>query len=199
MIIRTAEFVTSIVDARTAPPEPLPQVAFVGRSNVGKSSLINTLLRRTRKGIAKVSATPGKTQMLNYFKVNDAFYVVDLPGYGFAKVPRSVREQWTTLIEAYLSGPHAPKGIIQLIDIRHDPTADDRAMIERLGKLGLPTLVVLTKKDKVGELRAKTAATKAAGLLDLDPEQILSFSSKTGAGRDDLLASLASLLDMEEA
>ncbi len=198
MKIRSAEFVTSIVDARTPPPDTLPQIAFVGRSNVGKSSLINTLLRRTRKGIAKVSATPGKTQMLNYFRVNDAFFLVDLPGYGFAKVPKTTREQWTLLIESYLSGPYAPTGIVQLIDIRHPPTPDDRRMIERLGALGLPTLVVLTKEDKLGRERVQRSIVDTATALKLDPDQILTFSSKTGAGRDTLLASLEALLELEE-
>ncbi|MEZ4417428.1 MAG: ribosome biogenesis GTP-binding protein YihA/YsxC [Gemmatimonadota bacterium] len=197
MIIRSAEFVTSIADPGTPPPDAMPQVAFAGRSNVGKSSLINTLLGRTRNRIAKVSSTPGKTQTLNYFRVNDAFWLVDLPGYGFAKVSQAQRASWKRLIDGYLSGAFAPQGVVQLIDIRHDPTTEDRGMIERLAELELPTLVVLTKADKLGRERVRDAVTRTAASLGLDVDQVLPFSAKTGEGRETLLESIESLLEEE--
>lgn len=175
----------------------MPQVAFAGRSNVGKSSLINTLLGRTRNRIAKVSSTPGKTQTLNYFRVNDAFWLVDLPGYGFAKVSQAQRASWKRLIDGYLSGAFAPQGVVQLIDIRHDPTTEDRGMIERLAELELPTLVVLTKADKLGRERVRDAVTRTAASLGLDVDQVLPFSAKTGEGRETLLESIESLLEEE--
>lgn len=199
MIIRSVEFVTSVADPATPPPSDLPQIAFSGRSNVGKSSLINTMLGRTRTRVAHVSATPGKTQTLNFFRVNDAFLLVDLPGYGYAKVPRTQREGWAALIDGYLRAKWAPRGVVQLIDIRHDPTQDDLAMIERLGALGLPTLIVLTKSDKVGKERRAQATAEVAARLGVDPGQVLPFSARTGEGKEALLEAVEALLDGGES
>jgi GTP-binding protein len=193
--IRKVEFRISVASPTQERPSDLPQIAFSGRSNVGKSSLINTLLRRTRKKLAHVSGQPGKTQTLNFYAVNDAFYLVDLPGFGYAKVPKEVREQWRPLIEGYLKSEERLLGVVHLVDCRHSPTVDDRQMIEFLAELGIPTLLVLTKVDKLtATMRAKRIPSIAEE-LQVDMEQILPFSSKTGEGRDDLLDSIEALLD----
>ena len=195
MKIRKVEFRISIGSLTQERPDDLPQIAFSGRSNVGKSSLINTLLRRTRKKLAHVSGQPGKTQTLNFYAVNDAFYLVDLPGFGYAKVPKEVREQWRPLIEGYLKSEERLLGVVHLVDCRHSPTEDDRQMIEFLAELGIPTLLVLTKMDKLtATMRAKRIPSIAEE-LQVDLEQILPFSSKTGEGRDDLLDSIEALLE----
>ena len=179
-------------------PGDLPQVAFSGRSNVGKSSLINVLLRRTRKKLARVSAAPGKTQSLNFYRVNDHFFLVDLPGFGYAKVSSKVRDSWKALIEQYLEGERMLRGIVHLVDARHDPTVTDRQMVAFLTARQLPTLVVLTKMDKLKKTQREHAVATARDHLGLDEEQLLAFSSKTGEGREELLAALESLVGPEE-
>lgn len=174
------------------PALTLPEIAFSGRSNVGKSSLLNTLVRR--RALARVSQTPGKTREINFFAINGAFVLADLPGYGFARVSKEVRAKWRPLIEEYLTGSVRLRGVVQLIDIRHEPTADDRQMLEFLAELGAPTIVALTKSDK---LRAGEVGERAAGLartLALDEEQVIPFSAFTRAGRDELAAAMVALL-----
>jgi len=197
MKIRTVEYTGTIVKPDAARPGTLPQIAFSGRSNVGKSSLINTLLKRTRKSIARVSATPGKTQAINFFTVNDEFFLVDLPGFGYAKVPKKLRDAWQHLIEGYLaSGKEGPIGVVHLVDCRRPPTDLDLQMLDYLAGVGLPTLVVLTKMDKLKSQRARSVAIEtAAEQLGVDAEQLLPFSSKTGEGRDALLGALTGLLE----
>lgn len=194
MKIRSVEFVTSVVEPGRETPGDLPQVAFSGRSNVGKSSLINRLLRRHKSKIARVSAEPGKTRALNFYRVNDRFYLVDLPGFGYAKVPGKVRETWKDLIEDYLERERRLKGLVHLVDARHDPTGLDEEMIGYLASLGLPVLVVLTKMDKLKRSQRAGAVRATAEALEVEPEQVLAFSSKTGEGRDELLAALDVLL-----
>lgn len=194
MKIRSVEYAGTIVEPGGTPPGSLPQVAFSGRSNVGKSSLINTLLRRTRKKIARVSTTPGKTRALNFYAVNDAFYLVDLPGYGFARVPESMRASWAELIEWYLGESGAVRGVVHLVDARHEPTDHDMTMIGYLAELGVPTLVVLTKVDKLKRSQRHDAIRRATERLGIDEVQLLPFSSKTGEGRDDLLDALEDLV-----
>ena len=203
MKIRTVEFAGAIATPEGKAPGVLPQVAFAGRSNVGKSSLINRLLGRTRTPIARVSGEPGKTQEVNFYEV-DAFseedgaeldfFLVDLPGYGYARVPKALRGAWKPLIEGYLRGSNELRGVLQLIDARHDPTPEDLAMIEFLGDLGAPTLVVLTKVDKLkkSERARRLEATVAA--LGLDPDQVVPFSAQTGEGREVLMEALEGLL-----
>lgn len=198
MKIRSVEFVTSVGNLSQGVPDDLPQVAFSGRSNVGKSSLINTLLRRTRSRIAHVSSKPGKTETLNFYRLNDRFYLVDLPGFGYANVPDAVRETWKDLIEAYLEREQALAGVVHLVDARHDPTGLDEQMIAYLARLGLPTLVVLTKIDKLKRSRRAGVVERAAEKLELAPGQILPFSAKTGEGRSELLSALAALLDADQ-
>lgn len=198
MKIRSVEFVRSVGDLSQEIPDDLPQVAFSGRSNVGKSSLINTLLRRTRSRIAHVSSKPGKTQTLNFYRLNDRFYLVDLPGFGYANVPDAIRQTWKDLIEAYLEREQALAGVVHLVDARHDPTGLDEQMIGYLARLGLPALVVLTKIDKLKRHQRAGVVEEAAERLELVPEQMLSFSAKTGEGRGEILAALDALLTAEE-
>jgi len=194
VIIRSVEFAGAVAVTGGPLPGTLPQVAFSGRSNVGKSSLINVLLQRTRKKIAHVSAKPGKTQTLNFYNVNEHFFLVDLPGYGYAKAPGPVREAWREMVEWYLSSKRELKGVVHLVDGRHAPSRLDLEMMEYLGELGLPALVVLTKMDRVGKAKRKGTVEDAARSLGLDAEQLLPFSSKTREGREELLEALAELL-----
>jgi GTP-binding protein len=196
--VRTVEFAGSVFDASASVPGDLPQVAFSGRSNVGKSSLINVLLKRTRKKLARVSATPGKTQSLNFYLVNDQFFLVDLPGFGFARVSSRVRKSWKELVENYLAREPKLRGVVHLVDSRHNPTATDLEMMEFLAARGLPTLVVLTKMDKLKRLARERAVATAVERLEIDEDQVLSFSSKTGEGRDELLATLDDLIEVPE-
>ena len=199
MIIHSVEYAGTIAQPGGPAPGDLPQVAFSGRSNVGKSSLINTVLGRTRTKVARVSSTPGKTQALNFYRVNDDFFLVDLPGYGYAKVPQGMRDAWRRLMDWYLGESGAVRGVVHLVDARRAPTDDDQRMVDYLSTVGLPTLVVMTKMDKLKRSERKKAFALAASTLSLDEEQLLPFSSKTGEGRDALLAALVSLLAEEPA
>lgn len=199
MKIRDVEYAGTIAAPGGPAPGTLPQVAFSGRSNVGKSSLINTLLRRTRKKIAHVSAKPGKTQALNFYEVNGDFYLVDLPGYGFAKVPVAMRDAWARLIEWYLGESGTVRGVVHLVDARHKPTEHDLTMVAYLADVGLPTLVVLTKVDKLKRSERKQSIQRATAVLGVDESQLLPFSSKTGEGREKLLEALEELITEEAA
>ncbi|HSH44881.1 MAG TPA: ribosome biogenesis GTP-binding protein YihA/YsxC [Longimicrobiales bacterium] len=207
MKIRTVEFSGALASPEGPMPGGLPEVAFAGRSNVGKSSLINRLLGRTRTPIARVSSTPGKTQEVNFFRVDALgaddqaleFTLVDLPGYGYAKVPRKKRGAWKPLIEGYLRRSGGLRGVVQLIDSRHEPTPDDLGMVEFLAALGVPTLVVLTKVDKLKSAQRARRIESIASALNLEMEQILPFSSHTGEGREELLGSLEGLLGPDGA
>lgn len=183
MKILSAEFVLSAKEPIHYPPAALPEIAFAGRSNVGKSSLINTLLKR--KGLARTSNTPGRTQEINFFTVNNRLAFIDLPGYGYAKVPEAIRKQWGPMIETYLSERETLRLVVLILDIRRDPTEQDRQLIGWLEFYTLPFLVVLTKIDKVsrGELGRRQRRIGAdLGLPSATP--LISFSAKTGAGKD---------------
>ncbi len=194
MIIRSVEFAGSVAAKGSPLPGDLPQVGFTGRSNVGKSSLINVLLGRTRKKLARVSSKPGKTQTLNFYRVNDRFFLVDFPGFGYAKAPGSVREAWKRLVEWYLWEEKRLRGIVHLVDGRHAPSRLDQEMMEVLGTLEIPVLVVLTKMDRVRKGARRKTIEVAARELGIDTEQLLPFSSKTREGREALLAALDDLL-----
>lgn len=198
MKIIDVEYAGTVVKPDQPDPGELPQIAFSGRSNVGKSSLINTLLRRTRNKIAHVSATPGKTQALNYYRVNDRFFLVDLPGYGYARVPTSVRAAWEKLIEWYLGHSGRVRGVVHLVDARRDPTEHDLTMVGYLADLGLPAVIVLTKMDKLKRSERAKAISRAMAAMGIDEEQIIPFSAKTGEGRDSLLHALDGLLTSTE-
>ncbi len=200
MVIRSVEFAGAVAVTGGPLPGDLPQVAFSGRSNVGKSSLINVLLGRTRKKVAHVSSRPGKTQTLNFYRVNDAFFLVDLPGYGYARAPGPVRDAWRKLVEWYLSGGSAGlRGIVHLVDGRRPPAALDLEMMGSLERWGIPALVILTKMDRIPRGRWAPTLAGAAQALGLDTEQVLPFSARTGEGRDTLLAALDDLLLSTEA
>jgi GTP-binding protein len=196
--VRTVEFAGSLFDAGAPVPGDLPQVAFSGRSNVGKSSLINVLLGRTRKKLARVSATPGKTRSLNFYSVNGVFFLVDLPGLGFARVSSRVRQSWKALVEDYLVGETRLRGVVHLVDARHYPTNTDLEMVEFLATRGLPTLVVLTKMDKLKHMARESAVATAVERLNIDEDQVLGFSSRTGEGREELLTAVEDLIGVDE-
>lgn len=201
MKILNAEFVKSCEQPDQFPRDRLPAVAFVGRSNVGKSSLINSLLRR--KGLARVSRTPGKTQQINFFRVTTddprarAFHVVDLPGYGYAKVSKTTRARWRPLIDAYLTGSDGLRGIVLLVDSRGTEAQDGEAFEWLIG-CGRPLIVVTTKVDKL--TRSERAASAAAirdlfGLSDEVP--LVAYSSVTHEGRDELWGEIRKIMNDE--
>jgi GTP-binding protein len=193
LVIRSLDFLGGMASAGGWRPEPtLPEVAFAGRSNVGKSSLLNRLVHR--KKFARVSNTPGRTREVNFFKVNDSFVLVDLPGYGYARVSKERRAEWRPLIEGYLRTSPTLRGIVQLLDARHEPTADDRGMLDFLAELGVPTIVVITKTDKLGAAQRARRVADLSAALGLDAEQIVSFSAVTGEGRDELAEAIDELL-----
>lgn len=193
LIIRSMEFIGGMIEPNGwRPPADLPEIAFSGRSNVGKSSLLNTLLRR--RAFARVSKTPGRTREINFFKINNAFTLVDLPGYGYAKVSKERKEVWGGLIDDYLRNSPALRGVVQLLDIRRDPSDDDKQMLDFLAELERPTIVTLTKADKLSKSAVAERANKIARQLLLDPEQVIVFSSHTGLGRDELAEAVSSLM-----
>ena len=166
---------------------------------MGKSSLINTLLGRTRKKSARVSATPGKTQELNFYRVNGRFYLVDLPGFGYARAPYPVRESWKALVDRYLvRNADRPLAVVHLIDARRDPGLGDLRMLSRLAELATPVLVAMTKVDKLTRQDRRTKLARLMRELDLDEEHILPCSSATHEGREELLGAMQELLDAAE-
>jgi GTP-binding protein len=168
------------------------QIAFAGRSNVGKSSLLNRLFNR--KNLAKVSQTPGKTQSINYFMINEQFYFVDLPGYGYAKAPKKNREHWRKLVDAYFRRCSSLVGLVHLIDIRHGLTKLDRELIAWTGGLADKRLFALTKADKLSRGKQRQAVMQLADTTGAAAAAIVTFSAQTGSGRSELLRRLACLL-----
>ncbi|AHG91395.1 GTP-binding protein engB [Gemmatirosa kalamazoonensis] len=193
LVIRRIDYLGPMASAGGWRPEPnLPEVAFSGRSNVGKSSLINRLVRR--RALARVSNTPGRTREIHFFGINELFTLVDLPGYGYAKISKARQAEWRPLIEGFLRSSPPLRGVVQLLDVRHDPTDDDLQMVDFLAEIGAPTIFVATKVDKLHkrELPARVAAL--AGVVGTSEEQIIPFSAHTGEGRDDLAAAIVSLV-----
>ena len=180
--IKKAAFVTS-VNGQGGYPEKRPEIALVGRSNVGKSSLINCLTGNGK--LARISAAPGKTRLVNYYLINDSFYLVDLPGYGFAQRSRGERESWGKLMEGYLTSGRVDH-LFLLLDIRHEPTEEDRQMFQFLLYYGIPFTIVATKSDKVSKSKRQQAANQNAKLVGAPPWG-LPFSAETGEGRQALL------------
>ena len=189
MKITSAQFVKSAVWPPQYPPAIMPEIAFVGRSNVGKSSLMNTLVGR--KNLAKTSNTPGRTQLINFFTINEKISFVDLPGYGFAKVPRSVKKDWGDMMEVYLRERQSLCLVIFIMDIRRDPNADDLSLRDWLDHYRIPYLYVLTKSDKLSNNQAIARRRAIEKMLQLSSEKkTILFSAKTQKGKVDILAFL---------
>ena len=194
LVIRDIEFMGGQASPTGWSPEArtLPEVAFSGRSNVGKSSLLNALVKR--RALARVSKTPGKTREINFFRINHEFVLADLPGYGFARVAKTTRETWRPLIEGYLRHSMQLRGVVQLIDSRHEPSDDDRTMLDFLAELGAPTVVVLTKIDKLRTAERARRVTELTNVLGMEDEQVIPFSTVSKIGRDELAAAVVSLV-----
>jgi GTP-binding protein len=194
LIIRNVEFIGGMAEKHGwRPDSPLPEVAFAGRSNVGKSSLLNSLVRR--KSFARVSRTPGRTREINFFRINNGFVLVDLPGYGYARVSKEKKSEWRPMIESYLRRTTQLRGIVLLLDIRREPSEDDRAMLDFLAEVEVPTIVALTKTDKLSKAAARERAGEIARALALENEQIIPFSAHTGEGRVELLEAITTLVE----
>lgn len=193
LIIRNVEFIGGMAEKHGwRPDSPLPEVAFAGRSNVGKSSLLNSLVRR--KSFARVSRTPGRTREINFFRVNNGFVLVDLPGYGYARISKEKKSEWRPMIESYLRRTTQLRGIVLLLDIRREPSDDDRAMLDFLAEVEVPTIVALTKTDKLSKAMAQERAAEISRALALDADQVIPFSAHTGEGRVELLEAIAGLV-----
>lgn len=189
MIIKNSEFIISAVKPAQYPKDNRTEIAFVGRSNVGKSSIINALTNR--KKLAKVSQTPGKTRLINFFLINNDFYLVDLPGYGYAKVSKKEQASWGKTIETYLHGRDELKRVVLLVDSRHKPTGDDKMMYDWIKHYGYDCVVVATKKDKLSNNELRKSEKLIKDTLKLTPEdRFYFFSSLNKIGRDELIDNL---------
>jgi|LSQX01.1.fsa_nt_gb GTP-binding protein len=166
------------------PPERFPEIVLAGRSNVGKSSLINTLVRR--KNLARTSNTPGKTRAIHFYFINESWFFVDLPGYGYARVSRQMKKEWGSLIEDFLVNRKTIIMVILLVDLRHEPSEQDQQMAAWLRHYSLPAVVVATKADKVTRGKRQKQRQLVARTLEVAPEEVFLFSSQTGEGRDEL-------------
>jgi GTP-binding protein len=185
MIIKKAEIAAVAVAPSGYPENAYPEVALAGRSNVGKSSLINRLVNR--RGLARTSSTPGKTRTINFYNVNDEIHIVDLPGYGYAKVSKGEKEKWGGIIETYLNNREVLKLMIQLIDIRHEPSANDKLMYDWIKGTNLPAVVVATKSDKISRNSQFKNISIVKKALNVRPEdKFVLFSSETGQGKEEL-------------
>ena len=194
MIIKKAELETVAVRRNQYPEDTMPEVAFAGRSNVGKSSLLNLLTGR--RSLARVSGNPGKTRTINFYRINDAFRIVDLPGYGYAKVSKSVTENWGAMMEEYFQNRQGLKKVIQLVDIRHAPSAQDQQMYEYLRHYGLDGIVVATKADKVSRNELQKCIKTIRQTLKLGPEDlVIPVSALKRSGYEELLTEMEKLLE----
>jgi len=196
MIIKSAEFVTSAVKQSQYPPAALPEIAFAGRSNVGKSSLINTLVNR--KHLVKTSSTPGRTQLINFFDINSNLTFVDLPGFGYAKVPISVRKTWGPMIETFLSARRTLKGVVIIMDIRRLPREEEENLIHWLAHFSIARIYVLTKTDKLSKTKIVKQQAAIVRSLAVDKEDVILFSAKTRRGRDKVWDAILDLTNLEK-
>ena len=181
MIIKSAEFVKSAVKPSQYTSAAFPEIAFSGRSNVGKSSLINTLVNR--KHLVKTSSTPGRTQLINFFIINKTISFVDLPGFGYAKVPASVRKSWGPMIETYLTTRNTLKGVVLIMDIRRIPGMQELNFIEWLHYFNIPSILILTKSDKLSKIKQKNQHLAIARALSVNQEELILFSAKSRMGK----------------
>jgi GTP-binding protein len=194
LVVRSLEFIGGTAErGGWRPPSELPEVAFAGRSNVGKSSLLNRLVGRRK--MARVSKTPGRTREINFFLVNGAFVLVDFPGYGYAKISKERKADWKPLIESYIKLTPQLRGIVLLLDIRREPSDDDRAMLDFLSEVEIPTIVAVTKSDKLTRAAVDAKVSALARGLGLAEDQVIPFSARTGAGRDELAEAMMSLVN----
>jgi GTP-binding protein len=191
MLIKSAEFVISAVRPQQYPAEELPEFAFAGRSNVGKSSLINTLV--SRRKLVQTSSTPGKTRLINFFRVNGALMFVDLPGYGYARVSEEERLKWRPMIEKYLSSRETLKAVVLILDIRRTPNEEDAQLLNWLARREIAAVLVVTKTDKLSKTSQAKQLKIIAGALETDPEELVLFSAKSRQGRDVLWRTLVDL------
>ncbi len=192
--VQKAEFILSAASPKDFRRDALPQVAFAGRSNVGKSSVINRLLNR--KNFARVGAAPGKTTQINYFKIDNAFYLVDLPGYGYARVSKGERDRWGRLMEGYFADPELMTLGVMIVDARHKPTADDCTMAQWYRGAGCPFLVVANKLDKLKKSEVEGNLQRIRETLALGEEDlVIPFSAEKGTGRDELLRAILSSVE----
>ena len=195
MVIKNINLETVCGITSTLPDNKLPEIAFAGKSNVGKSSLINALMNR--KSYARTSATPGKTQTINFYNINEEIYLVDLPGYGYAKVSEQEKIQWGKLIERYLHGSKQLKAVFLLIDIRHDPSANDKMMYDWIVEQGYNPIIIATKLDKIkrSQIQKQVKAVKTG--LNLVPGTIvIPFSAETKQGRDEIWDLVDEIVDL---
>ena len=192
MIIKSAEFVTSATRPTQYPLASMPEIAFSGRSNVGKSSLINILVNR--KHLVKTSRTPGRTQLVNFFVVNNAMGFVDLPGYGYARVPQSEKKDWGPMIETYLTTRETLKGVVLIMDIRRAPKLEEKTFMGWLNHYDIPGILVLTKTDKLSKSEQQKQQRSIANLLSVARDDLILFSAKTRKGRDEVWEAIEKLL-----
>lgn len=185
MTIKKSRFVQSLSAFKSFPGQGLPEIAMVGKSNVGKSSLINSMTANSK--LARTSAEPGKTRLVNLYLINEAFFLVDLPGYGFAKAPKQEKQKWAEMIEGYLRGSGNLKRVFQLVDLRHAPTEDDQLMVEYLRHYEIPFTVVATKADKLSKAQRGRCIPVICRTLAVQPWEVMVYSSKDGTGKDALL------------
>lgn len=197
MIIKSAEFVTSAVKTAQYPPPDFPEVAFAGRSNVGKSSLINTLVNRRR--LVKTSSTPGRTQLINFFLINGDLMMVDLPGYGYAKVPAAIKKQWGPMVEAYLSKRPSLKAVVLLMDLRRVPGTEELNFMEWLRHYGVTPIPVLTKCDKLSKTNQAKQRRVNAQALGLPADALILFSAKSGQGKEALWQLIEKTIEASDA
>ena len=192
MIIKSSEFITSAVKPGQYPPAVFPEIAFAGRSNVGKSSLINVLVNRKR--LVKTSSTPGRTQLINFFDINRAFSFVDLPGYGYARVPASVKKNWGPMIETYLSGRETLKGVVLIMDLRRMPGPEEMSFMDWLAYYKLECIRILTKADKLSKTKQIKQHKAIAAAMSAKRDDLILFSAKSRQGKEDIWRAIEKLL-----
>lgn len=197
MDVHQTEFIKSAVKPKDYPEITLPEVAFVGRSNVGKSSLINVLVNR--KSLVRTSSTPGRTQLINFFDVNGRLVLVDLPGYGYAKAPPELRKQWQPMIETYLAQRENLRAVVLILDIRRIPTDGDLQMLRWLDTYGIPPIIVATKCDKLSKNEQARQAGLIAAAIGRGREELLPFSALSKAGREGIWQAITELAGLDSA
>ena len=198
MVIKSVNLETVCGITSTLPQNGRPEIAFAGKSNVGKSSLINALMNR--KSLARTSSQPGKTQTINFYNINDAMYLVDLPGYGYAKVSQNEKEKWGKMIENYLNKSKQLKAVFLLIDIRHEPSANDKQMYDWISYQGYDPIIIATKLDKINRSQIQKQIKLIKNKLQVKPgTQILPFSAQSKQGREEIWALMDELILPQEA